>query len=355
MQLDKTPTMVTLFHAFMVAFASFPVNLIEGFTLSQGSWRIPPSTSTSTSSSLFANAKQICEFEAGDFPLPTGEWAYDEADLRRLDESDDNRFYDVPRFVTHIDDAAIEALTNFYRQEMTNLVAMKKRKSKKNGGGGGNDDAKIDVLDLCSSWISHLPDGIPYGRVVGIGMNRDELAANTQLTEFRVQDLNQNPYLRSEESSSSSSSSSSSLSFDDSSFDVVCNVVSVDYLTKPREIFQETHRLLRPGGMALISFSNRCFPTKAVSMWLQADDIGRMSIVGSYFHYTAKWKSIEALNLKPPIRDIPERPSFQDMFQNPAKGFAWMNTAAAVQKANSGDPMFAVKAVKDDDDEEETS
>ena len=136
------------------------------------------------------------------------------------------------------DDGAIEALTEFYSEEFKRI-----------------DKESLDVLDLCSSWISHLPDGddVKYGRVVGVGMNEQELAANQALTSYVVQDLNENP----------------SLQFEDDSFDVVCNVVSVDYLTQPLEIFREVHRILRPGGISLMSFSNRCFPTKAVAMWLQ--------------------------------------------------------------------------------------
>lgn len=323
MSLGNFPTMVPKIRAFALLFASFRVNFIHGFTGSSNHGNLPRRRFKSTRVTLERQsvAKRICEFEADDFPLPTGEWAYTEADLRRVDETDDGRFYVMPRFVTHIDDGAIAALTDFYREEMAHVAVRK----------GGD----IDVLDLCSSWISHLPDEgvVPFGRVVGIGMNIEELAANKQLTEYYVQDLNKEPLLS---------------EFESGSFDVICNVVSVDYLTKPREIFQEMHRLLRPGGTAIMSFSNRCFPTKAVAMWLQADDIGRMSIVGSYFHYAAKWESIEALNLKPPLPPAPERPSFGEMFQNPAKGFAWMNTAAAVQKANSGDPLFAVKAVKEE-------
>ncbi|KAL7524274.1 hypothetical protein ACHAWF_000885 [Thalassiosira exigua] len=201
-------------------------------------------------------AKSICTFDEGDFAGKQGDWPYTTADLNRLDNSDDAAFYYTPRFVTHIDDGAISSLTKFYEEEFKAL----------------NKDS-LDVLDLCSSWISHLPEeGIKYGNVVGVGMNEGELAANKQLDDFAVQDLNENPRLS---------------QFDDNSFDVVCNVVSVDYLTKPLEIFQEMHRVLRPGGISLMSFSNRCFPTKAVAMWLQADDIGRLTIVGSYYHYSA--------------------------------------------------------------------
>lgn len=261
-------------------------------------------------------AKSICTFDTTDFAGKPGDWPYADADLNRLDNSNDAFFYDEPRFVTHIDDRAIELLTNYYREEFTALIKKKK--------------GSLDVLDLCSSWISHLPTDVQYGRVAGVGMNKKELEANKQLTEYFVQDMNQQPTLA---------------QFEDNSFDVICNVVSVDYLTRPLEIFQEMHRILRPGGMSLMSFSNRCFPSKAVAMWLQADDIGRLTIVASYYHYAANWKSIEALDLKE-MQATPPRPTAGEVFSNPASLTAWMNVAAAVAKNNSGDPMFVVKGVK---------
>uniref|UniRef100_A0A7S2HL05 Methyltransferase type 11 domain-containing protein n=1 Tax=Helicotheca tamesis TaxID=374047 RepID=A0A7S2HL05_9STRA len=268
--------------------------------------------------SLSMASRSICTFEQSDFALPIGEWPYTEADLNRLDNTDDSQFYDEPRFVTHIDDRAIESLTAYYQDEMSSFSKKK----------------KVDVLDLCSSWISHLPTdkgSVNLGRVVGVGMNEKELKANTQLTEYYVQDLNNQPNLS---------------QFEDESFDVVCNVVSVDYLTQPLDIFKEVHRVLRPGGVSLVSFSNRCFPTKAVAMWLQADDIGRLTIVGSYYHYSAEWESIEALDIKLPRMETPKRPGFGDIMANPSAAFAWASTATAVAKANSGDPMFVVKGVK---------
>jgi len=259
-------------------------------------------------------ATSICSFDDDDFAGTQGDWPYVASDLNRLDSSVDTVFYDQPRFVTHIDDGAIASLSKFYEEEFSSL----------------NKDS-LDVLDLCSSWISHLPeDGINYGKVVGVGMNEGELAANKQLTDFVVQNLNENPNMS---------------QFEDNSFDVICNVVSVDYLTKPLEIFQEMHRILRPGGVSLMSFSNRCFPTKAIAMWLQADDIGRLTIVGSYYNYSAKWQSIEALDLKEK-QPTPDRPSAAALFSNPALGMAWMNTASAVAKNNQGDPMFVVKGLK---------
>mmetsp|Transcript_9260 Transcript_9260/g.16368 ORF Transcript_9260/g.16368 Transcript_9260/m.16368 type:complete len:300 (+) Transcript_9260:1-900(+) len=259
-------------------------------------------------------AKSICTFDESDFAGKQGDWPYMDSDLNRLDSSVDSSFYDTPRFVTHIDDGAISSLTKYYKQEFTSL-----------------NKESLDVLDLCSSWISHLPEeGINYGNVVGVGMNEKELEANKQLNDFVVQDLNENPILS---------------QFEDNSFDVICNVVSVDYLTKPLEIFQEMHRLLRPGGISLMSFSNRCFPTKAIAMWLQADEIGRLTIVGSYYHYAAEWSSIEALDLKE-MQATPERPSVGETFKNPSSLVAWMNTASVVAKNNQGDPMYVVKGAK---------
>ena len=283
-----------------------------------------PTTGAPKSQSALSYSRQICSFDSDDFALPTGEWPYTDADMNRLDNSDDENFYSEPRFVTHIDDYAIQSLTEYYAEEMGEMSRQKKES-------GVDAEGKVDVLDLCSSWISHLPSDVPLGLVVGIGMNKQELEANKQLTEHYVQNLNINPSLE---------------QFDDDSFDVVCNVVSVDYLTKTREIFKETQRILRPGGRCLVSFSNRCFPSKAVAMWLQADDIDRLTIVASYFHYASEWNSIEALDIKIPAAETPERPGIGEMFSNPAKGFAWASTASAVAKVKAGDPMFVVKGVK---------
>lgn len=217
---------------------------------------------------------------------------------------------------------------------------------------------KIDVLDLCSSWISHLPSvdsdsSFQYGNVVGLGMNQEELDANPQLTDSITQNLNINPKLS---------------SLQDESFDVVAMTVSIDYLIKPLEVVQEIQRVLKPNGSALISFGDRCFPTKAVAMWLQADPIDRITIVASYFHYAQynqegnmeggddcrdgtdaslfRWKSIEAFDLKDEPQEVPSKPSMGEMMSNPALGLAWMNAASAVQKANNSDPLFVIKATK---------
>ncbi len=161
----------------------------------------------------------------------------------RADESPDGEFYEFDRFVSHLDDHAIAAVSELYRE--LRLTG--------------------DVLDLCSSWISHFAP--PPARLVAMGMNANELAANEAAAEWHVRDLNAEPVLP----------------FVDESFDAVTCCVSVDYLTRPVEVFEEVARVLRPGGPFVVTFSNRCFPTKAIRGWLGADDRGRCTIVAVYF------------------------------------------------------------------------
>lgn len=178
--------------------------------------------------------------------------------------SPDTDFYSYPRFVTHIDDAAIAALTDFYATTFPM---------------SGTPDAAL--LDICSSWISHYPPGYTAPRIAGLGMNAEELGRNAVLTETAVKDLNADPVLP----------------YADASFDVVTNAVSVDYLTRPLEVFTEIRRVLKPGGLAIMSFSNRCFPTKAVSIWTGTGDVDHVMIVGSYFHYAGGFDPPQAKDI----------------------------------------------------------
>merc|ERR1711920_97644 len=202
-------------------------------------------------------------------------------DLQRYDEAPDSVFYSVPRLVTHIDDGAINALKKYYSENLPS--------------------GDVSIMDMCSSWISHYPEDFKASRVVGLGMNEEELKKNSQLTEYITLDLNDNPVLP----------------YKDNSFDCITNAVSVDYLSKPMQVFHEMKRVLKPGGSAIMSFSNRCFPTKAINVWNKTGDEDHVFIVGSYFHYNgfAKLKAV----------DITPKPS---MF------------------GRSGDPMFIVTATK---------
>lgn len=164
--------------------------------------------------------------------------------FRRLDETDDAQFYTTSRFVLHVDDAAIAACKQFYTQTFQELAAERQQ--------------PLDVLDLCSSWVSHFPaDGVRFGRVAGLGMNAEELAANRQLSEWVVRDLNKQPVLP----------------YADGSFDAVTCTVSIDYLTQPLSVMREVARVLRPGGRVNVLISNRLFFSKAVALWTGKDDL----------------------------------------------------------------------------------
>jgi len=168
-----------------------------------------------------------------------------EAAFDKADPSPDAEFYVYPRFVTHIDDGAIATVTQVYRKMLP--------------AGGA-------VLDLMSSWVSHLPDDVAYTSVVGHGMNAQELAANPRLSKWFVQDLNADP----------------TLPLDDASFDGAGLCVSVQYLQRPVEVFREVVRVLKPGAAFVVSFSNRCFPTKAVAIWQALSGPDQQRLVGSY-------------------------------------------------------------------------
>lgn len=185
-----------------------------------------------------------------------------ETAFRRIDESSDANFYRSPRLVTHIDDAAITALTQVYREVLP--------------AGGA-------VLDLMSSWISHLPPEVSYRRVVGLGMNAVELGNNPRLESFAVQDLNLEPRLP----------------FADAEFDAATICVSIDYLTRPLEVLRDLARVVRPGGPLIISFSNRCFPTKAVMVWHSLDDAGRIQLVERYLLEAECWDDIRSVDRSP--------------------------------------------------------
>jgi len=204
--------------------------------------------------------------------------------LKRLDETDDAIFYQRPRVVHHVDAVAATALCNYYTRVL-------------------NPDSV--VLDLMSSWTSHLAkvageakaDGY-FARVSGIGMNAAELAANAAATEAAVViDLN-------------GGESAPRLPYADESFDFVTSAASVGYLTRPQAVFAEMHRVLRRGGVAIVSFSNRCFAEKATSLWLGHMDEGvaLCSVVRNFFYFGPPrgWVNVSSADLSPhPTRGDP--------------------------------------------------
>ncbi len=165
--------------------------------------------------------------------------------LSREDESEDALFYATPRLVTHIDDETIEALSGFYFERLE--------------AGGG-------VLDLMSSWVSHLPAGTAFSRVAGLGMNEEELMANSRLDDHVVHDLNEEP----------------ELPYGDAEFDAVLIAVSVQYLIHPVEVFRGIGRVLRPGGQVIVAMSHRLFPTKAVRAFQSLEPTDRIRLVAAY-------------------------------------------------------------------------
>lgn len=184
--------------------------------------------------------------------------------FRRQDETPDAQFYQAPRLVAHIDDPAIAALGDFLRSIIP-------------------DDA--DVLDLMSAYLTHLPPEVRARcrTVVGLGMNAEEMAANVQLTEHVVHDLNEDPVLP----------------FAASEFDAALCTVSVQYLLHPVEVFVEVARVLRPGAPFVVSFSNRCFPTKATALWLNTGDEQHAALVRLFFERAGGWADIEAVDASP--------------------------------------------------------
>jgi len=185
----------------------------------------------------------------------------------REDERTDRTFYGPPRFVTHIDDGAIAAVGDLYAEL----------------GIDGSADEPRRVLDLMSSWVSHLRTA--PSELVVLGMNAAELDANPLATQRVLADLNEDPVLP----------------FEDASFDAVLCCVSVDYLVRPVEVLREAARVLRPGAPLVLTFSNRLFPTKAVAGWLYADEPGRCTIAATYVRVAGGFDEPE-VSLRTPSR-----------------------------------------------------
>ncbi|MBF2029154.1 MAG: methyltransferase domain-containing protein [Oscillatoriales cyanobacterium C42_A2020_001] len=170
----------------------------------------------------------------------------DPTQREKLDPADDSAFYESPRFVTHVDEGFIQQLTDLYRERL-------------------KPDTRI--FDMMSSWVSHLPDEIEFAHVEGHGLNQEELARNPRFNHYFVQNLNQDP----------------KLPLEDVSFEAVLNTVSVQYIQYPEAVFSEIQRILKPGGVAIISFSNRMFFQKAIAAWRDGSEASRVELVKRYF------------------------------------------------------------------------
>ena len=180
----------------------------------------------------------------------------------RVDGGDDALFYREPRLVVHIDDDAIAEIGRIFEEFLP---------------------ANGVILDLMSSWRSHLPKDFVKAQMVGLGLNAVEMLQNFQLDEYVVHDVNKEPRLP----------------FDDAGFDGVILTVSVQYLTRPVEVLRDVCRILKPGGALVITFSNRMFPTKAVRIWQGCSDEQRMTLVKMYLQRAGGFEGIRAEDRSP--------------------------------------------------------
>lgn len=176
-------------------------------------------------------------------------------------DDDDRGFYAHPRLVDHLDSTAIGEISGLYGR----LIPRRSR-----------------ILDLMSSWHSHLPASLDPDAVVGLGMNAEELARNPVLTERVIHDLNADPRLP----------------FDDGTFDAVICTVSVEYLTDPFPVFRDLERILAPGGIAIMTFSNRWFPTKAIRIWETLHELERPGLVLEYFRKCRCFRDLNTWSLR---------------------------------------------------------
>ncbi len=204
----------------------------------------------------------------------------------KLDDTDDTLFYDAPRFVTHVDEGFIQQLTDLYRSRLK---------------------PNTRILDMMSSWVSHLPEEMEFAHVEGHGLNGEELARNPRFNHYFVQNLNQDP----------------KLPLEDQSFDAVLNTVSVQYIQYPEAIFSEIHRVLKPGGIAIISFSNRMFYQKAIAAWRDGSEASRVELVKRYF------KAIPGFTEPEVVTKQSQAPGIFQLFGMPG-----------------GDPFYAVMATR---------
>lgn len=202
----------------------------------------------------------------------------------RSNEDNDRIFYQSPRLVNHLDDTAIQQITAIYARLLS---------------------SGSKILDLMSSWVSHLPETLTDCAVTGLGLNETELSANPQLSSTVIYDLNQNP----------------ALPFEDHCFDAVVCTASIEYLTKPLEVIAEVARVTRPGGVFVSTFSDRWFPGKQISPWQELHRFERLGLVLDYYLKTG---------------------AFEDLHTESVRGYPRPKNDKHISERKVSDPVFAV-------------
>lgn len=205
---------------------------------------------------------------------------YSRYPFTRLDESKDELFYSLPRMVNHLDSTAIEQIKQIYSRLLT---------------------PGMKVLDLMSSWTSHLPDNMVNLEVTGLGMNQEELDANELLSARVIHDLNSN----------------TQLPFDDNQFDAVICTASIEYLVQPLEVMQEIARVTNHGGIFIATFSDRWFPSKAITLWTEMHPFERLGLVLDYFIKSQQFSDLGTESIRGLPRPADDKYSHQLAYSDP--------------------------------------
>ena len=179
-------------------------------------------------------------------------------DREKIDIADDQIFYQQPRYVHHLSDSFRTRLTNLYSEYLLDHYV---------------------VLDLMSSWVSHLPSTIKYKKVIGHGMNEAELNSNERLDKFWIQNLN----------------NTQNMPIEDSFIDVGLIVAGWQYLQYPEKVSLELSRIIKNGSLLIISFTNRAFWTKAPNIWTYSSEEKRIEYITSILCSNG-WRIEKVLN-----------------------------------------------------------
>lgn len=186
---------------------------------------------------------------------------FSEDAFRRIDEAGDSEFYASPRLVQHLDATCRGHIRDLYARFL---------------------QPGMRVLDLMSSWVSHLSEQPGDLVVHGLGMNAEEMQANARLHDYSVQDLNRD----------------ARLPFDNATFDAVISTASIEYLTSPLAVIGEVARVLQPGAPLVMTFSDRWFPTKAIQLWSELHDFERMQLVIDYLRLDGHFTQLASESLR---------------------------------------------------------